>query len=104
MKVEDLLSGVTPEEKRGIEYAINFIKDRKQLDRMSYLSKDDATLAIKFYTVYQMFMVKGETADKVEDILQKFLALRCSVGGFGMVKIVDMFKTDIEYNQPLIRE
>ncbi len=101
MKIADIMQGIaddSKEKQQGIEYAINFIKDREQLDRMSFINLEDHELLIKFYTVIEMFMIKGEPDKKALRILDKYLALRGSVGGFSMSKVVDMFKTDIEYN------
>lgn len=103
-QLEDFLSGVSPQEKKGIEFAIDYIKDREQLDRLSNLSRDDMILLIKLYTIYQMFLVKNKPVEKVESILDKYLALSCSKNGFGMVKIVDMFKTDMEFTNQLPKE
>ena len=108
MKVSELLEGVDEDERKGVEFAIDFIKDRNNLDTLSNLSNDDMNCILKLYTVYEMFMVKTKDENgkvipdyenKAKRVLEKYLALRCSVNGFRMHKLVDIFKTDVEFNQ-----
>ena len=100
-KLSDILSGVDSEEEndKGIKYAIDFIQNREQLDRLSNLSKEDMLFLMKLYTISIMLFNSKTQKARANKVIDKYLALRGSVMGFTMTKTVDMFKTDIEHNQ-----
>jgi len=105
MNLKDVLSGIDDtEKKQGIEYAMEYIKDRSQLDRLGNLSKEEMILLVKFYTIAEMFGSSSKEKQKYHNVLEKYLALSTSKVGFGMTKIVDMFKSDIQYSQEMIRK
>ena len=105
MELEDLLRDVGGESEKesGVKYAIDYIKDRQQLDRLSNLSKEEMYTILKFYTIAEIFNENEDDKLKYHRIIDKFLGLATSKMGFGFTKIVDIFKSDIEYNPDFLK-